>query len=68
MNMQKKSKKSNDDRLAMYVAIGVVISAAVGLLFDNIGIGLAIGAGIGAVIGAICDSKKDKEKENDDDE
>ena len=36
MNMQKNSKKSNDDRLAMYVAIGVVIGAAVGLLFDNI--------------------------------
>ena len=45
----------------MWLPIGVAIGTSNGLLFKNIGIGIALGVGIGIVIGAGLDRKAEKE-------
>ena len=51
------SKRKNANRLVIVRCIGVGSGTALGVVFDNIAIGVAIGAGLGLVLGTLYDSK-----------
>ena len=50
-------KTTEHRKTCLLYTSGVGIGTALGVVFDNIAIGVAIGAGLGLVLGTLYDSK-----------
>ena len=54
-----KSKKTTD-QLALWLSIGIALGAGLGVVFDNLPIGVALGLVLGTSVGAALSQKNKK--------
>ena len=67
---QNSSKGENSRKTTYYAGAGMVIGAAIGMifglmLFENLALGSAIGAAVGLVMGAAIDAQRHHETDSD---
>ncbi len=50
-------KKTANEALGVWIAIGAGLGVALGAIYGNIGLGVALGVAVGVVIGAVEQSR-----------
>ncbi|MCG2787515.1 MAG: hypothetical protein L6461_20695 [Anaerolineae bacterium] len=53
--------KKNTDQIGLWLVLGAGIGVSLGILFDNLAVGISMGAALGLIFGAALSHKNKKE-------